>query len=631
MTPPATSAATIAQSQPSEIVYLGIADVLESPTNPRKHFDQKKLEELAESIGKVGVLQPVLVRPHPAKPGRHELVFGARRYRAAKLAGQKTIPVIVRTLTDGEVLEAQVIENLQREDVHPLEEADGYAQLMDKHGYTAESLAAKVGKSKAYVYARLKLRALGKGPREMFFAGELDASTALLVARIPDEKLQAKAAAEITESHYGGAKLSYRQAAEYVQKNYMLRLADAPFDVKSTTLVPAAGACGACPHRTGNQKELFGDVKGADVCTNPPCFEKKKAADWDTKSATAKKLGLRVLSDKEAQVALNSYSTAGEYAPLSAEVLSGHSYQKYSALVPSGKRPPAVAVARDERGKVVELFKRADLNKAAKLEKPKRFNERTQSYGSYAPSKEQILKQRGAAEGQRRALAAMVAHVEKGQSSKALLQGLALCAVGAMWADTIKAVVERRGFDQLTGQGMRGNAEEVLRAAVKHMGENQLRGLVFELLTIQSRHRINGIAYATVMKAAKVDPKKHEAAAIAELRKEAKEREAKKKAAAKAKEKKPAKPTPKKPAPSGKPPEKTVFLRRRTCARPECKEPAEHGKQLCALHTETPARQGICKHCGCTNTKPCEDENGDAACGWTDATETECTACVKVG
>lgn len=122
--------------------------LVESSTNPRQHFAEDDLNELAETIRKSGVLQAILVRP---KEERLEAVFGARQYRASLLAGKETIPALVREMSDFEVLEAQLVENLQRRDVHPMEEAEGYKRLLmlTDPTYTVEQIAAKVGKTSA--------------------------------------------------------------------------------------------------------------------------------------------------------------------------------------------------------------------------------------------------------------------------------------------------------------------------------------------------------------------------------------------------------------------------------------------------------------------------------------------------
>jgi ParB/RepB/Spo0J family partition protein len=253
------AAATPASSNTSpEFLTVALARLRESKTNPRRTFEPNAMQELAESIRSHGVLMPLLVRPAGEA---FEIVAGARRYRAAQLAKVTEVPVRIRHLSDKEVLEVQVIENLQRADIHPLEEADGYRRLHEKHGYSIEDLAAKVGKSKGYIYARMKLCALVPEARKPFLGGTISPSVALLLARIPVPTLQAKAAKEVTAGQLGP--MSFRQAVDHIQREYMLRLSDGGFPTTDPDLVPAAGACSTCPKRTGNQADLFEAAGGA--------------------------------------------------------------------------------------------------------------------------------------------------------------------------------------------------------------------------------------------------------------------------------------------------------------------------------------------------------------------------------
>jgi len=278
--------------------------LFESPLNPRKHFNQPALDELTASIAIHGVLQPLLVRPD--NQGQYEIVNGARRYRAAIAAGLTQVPAMIREMTDEQLLEAAVIENLQRDDLHPLEEAEGYGRMMQDHGYSADSLAEKISKSRSYIFGRLKLLDLSEDARRLFYAGTLNASTALLVARIPTHKLQAKAIEDITQTNYHGDTKSVREAGRWIRDRYMLRLADAPFPTDDGELVALAGPCGACPKRTGNAPELFDDIESADVCTDPDCFTTKKMAAAERRIQQAGK-DIQVITGEEAEKIMPSY------------------------------------------------------------------------------------------------------------------------------------------------------------------------------------------------------------------------------------------------------------------------------------------------------------------------------------
>lgn len=140
-------------------VELRITDIEPNADQPRKAFDQNALEELAENIKQHGLLQPIVVRP--LANGNYQIVAGERRWRASRIAGNKTILAIIKELTDEETMEIALIENLQREDLNPIEEAEGYKQLMDNFNMTQDTLAKRVGKSRSSIANALRLLDLG--------------------------------------------------------------------------------------------------------------------------------------------------------------------------------------------------------------------------------------------------------------------------------------------------------------------------------------------------------------------------------------------------------------------------------------------------------------------------------------
>src|SRR5438046_10358218 len=179
----------------SSIQDIPLEKIRHSKTNPRTQFDQSKLAELAENIRQHGVLQPILVRPLPkGAADTYELVAGARRYRASKLARRESIPATVRELTDAQALELQVIENVQRVDVHPLDEAQGYSALVELQPdtYTVESIASRVGRSPAYVSGRLRLIQLNPEAKQAFYEDKLTVAHAFEIARLqPNDQRRA--------------------------------------------------------------------------------------------------------------------------------------------------------------------------------------------------------------------------------------------------------------------------------------------------------------------------------------------------------------------------------------------------------------------------------------------------------
>lgn len=292
--------ADVAGSQVIRIVPL--EELHESPLNPRKHFDAKSLEELAANIREVGILSPLLVRPgkvrQGAAPDGYEIGAGHRRYRAAKLAQLQEVPCIVREMDDARFLEVLNIENLQREDVHPLDEGEGYRNLMKVGGYDVETVAAKVGKSKSYVYQRLKLAELIEPAKKAFLEEQITAGHAILIARLRPTD-QEEALKECFEGNmYGDGILSTRALREYIQDEIHLDLAGAPWD-KSKPFEGMNGvrhpACTTCPKRSGYEPALFPELGKQDVCLDRDCFKKKQDAHLQILQYNAKPAGEMLL------------------------------------------------------------------------------------------------------------------------------------------------------------------------------------------------------------------------------------------------------------------------------------------------------------------------------------------------
>ena len=259
--------------------------LIESTTNPRRLFEDGALKELAESIRVQGVLSPLLVRPLTGQG--FEIVAGARRYRAAQIAESATVPVRIVNLTDAEAMEAALIENLQRRDVHPLEEAQGFHALLnlEEPKYTIEQIGAKVGKLPAYIASRARLTELVPAIVEAFYAEEIGVGHALLLAKLQPAQQEAALASCFRED-WGGAAgkakrivLPVRHLQYWIEHNVLLLLKQAPFNKRDAQLLPAAGSCVDCPQRTGHNKLLFADVSGsADACTDPLCYAAKLEA-----------------------------------------------------------------------------------------------------------------------------------------------------------------------------------------------------------------------------------------------------------------------------------------------------------------------------------------------------------------
>ena len=176
----------------SETVTIPINDIEPNRDQPRREFDEQALQELADSIAAHGILQPLLLRPFP--DGGYQIVAGERRWRAARMAGLREIPAVI---TEQEVMELALIENLQREDLSPLEEAMGYQALMEQYGFTQEDVARSVGKSRPVIANALRLLNLPEEVRDMLSEGLISAGHARTLLSFPDEDSMIDAAKQV--------------------------------------------------------------------------------------------------------------------------------------------------------------------------------------------------------------------------------------------------------------------------------------------------------------------------------------------------------------------------------------------------------------------------------------------------
>lgn len=177
---------------------IEISKITRNPNQPRKNFDETALQELADSIKQNGVLQPILVRKIG---GKYQIVAGERRYQASKLAGLKEIPAVVRDIDDKEVFQLALIENLQRSDLSPMEEAKGYRQLIDSQGLTQEGLAKILSKSRSAIANTLRLMDLPTVVQEMIEQGLLTAGHARAILAVPTEEGRVELAQKVVKEN----------------------------------------------------------------------------------------------------------------------------------------------------------------------------------------------------------------------------------------------------------------------------------------------------------------------------------------------------------------------------------------------------------------------------------------------
>lgn len=260
-----SSGVVVPQSFPVESITLD--RIVNSEFNPRKSFSEASLQELADSIAQVGVLQPICVRP---KDEMFEIVYGERRYWAAVLANRTHIPAFVREMSDAEAEDAAITENLQREDVKPLEEAAAYRRALDSARHTVESLVGKFGKSEAYIRSRLKLCSLIDSLAELLDREEISVGIAIEIAKYDDGIQQ-----EVFDEHFAeNCRSSWKNArikevARRLYQRYMTQLDTYRFDKSE---------CMTCLNNTANQV-LFRDcTDGCAGCQNMDCMIRKNEA-----------------------------------------------------------------------------------------------------------------------------------------------------------------------------------------------------------------------------------------------------------------------------------------------------------------------------------------------------------------
>lgn len=314
-TKPAASAAP-------QLKEIAISSILPDPNQPRKYFSPVDDKDLLESIKAQGILQPLLIRPskcselimdaagHDTSPTDPKvqpflLVCGERRFRAAQAAGLQTVPALIRELDDEAALEAQIVENLQRKDVHPMEEAEVF-EILGKKGLTREQIGARVGKGDRFVRARLVLCGLNRDWRDLFLRYVIDLETALQICQYSDAlqkqilKDQELSKADMKDPDL---KIKIRDFSAYRGD-----LSSACFDKQDASLIPDRGACIGCPFNSATAS-LFPDDAKSPRCMNLECFRKKTDTAFERILAKAKedptiilvKEGYRAEDDKLVQ------------------------------------------------------------------------------------------------------------------------------------------------------------------------------------------------------------------------------------------------------------------------------------------------------------------------------------------
>jgi len=495
---------------------IALDRIVESPLNPRTNF--ANIEKLAASIRRdaVGLLVPVLVRPNSALgQGVYELGFGARRYRAVKLnaekhGGPRTIRVIVRPLTDRDLVELALIENLEREDLSDLEQGAGFYYLKEKQGVPVKELSEKFGVGERTIYNRIQMYlSLCPEVRAAVEAKEIIPSIALEISRRPNKDgTQIKMLQEVKArgiNTHAAAEALFREMFAY-------ELSSAPFDKDDPFLVADAGACGVCPHNSTRQNQLeLGDGRPPPKgqCTFIQCFKEKVAANVAKELEKHAAKGVKKLSAADSKRLFQGGTTilpGAEYVGLESPAQEHPKRPPWSKLL--GAETPQLYAAVDPSGNVHLVVDRTEaVNVARKL---KTLDKEQAERAGRDPAKERRAVQQASDMEEavaQKILVAGIAAAEEDLDSK-LLRAM----VSALLADasaTVRGPMEQR----------RGHSLEQLRKDLPRLKLPILRGLLFELVLGEQAECI-GAELADVMDALKLDRKKLEREVKEERQKE---------------------------------------------------------------------------------------------------------------
>lgn len=282
-----------------------------SRTN-RTVAEDDELHALAATIKAYGILQPIIVRKLPAerlqetfenpetRKAAFEIIAGERRFVAARVAGLRSVPYLLVEADNQLALQMQLIENLHRQNLNPIEEARQLQMLIEDFQLTREDAADAVRKSRTHVYETLRLLSLPHTAMQALKEGRLPRSHALLVLQRPTVAMQEEFAERVLTGGPDGGTMSLRSAQDLARRNYMTELDKAPFDLADALLCPKAGACTKCPKRTGATPDLW-DKQVPDSCTDTACFADKKDAQLARVKAEAVQAGRQIISGKAAR------------------------------------------------------------------------------------------------------------------------------------------------------------------------------------------------------------------------------------------------------------------------------------------------------------------------------------------
>lgn len=469
----ATAAAPMLQTVP-------IADLVESKTNPRHFFHPARLKELAHSVGQNGVLVPLVGRMLGKKI---EVVDGARRFRAAKLAELASVPVMMHVFTDAQVIEIQNITNLQRDDLHPLEEAESFENLLKLEGYTVELIAEKISKDASYVYRRRQLGRLDFRIKKLFLDNAIGIKHATIIARqsAADQQLILKDGLYQYEGYQDPKTHKWenrkvvatpRTLEKWIDQHLLLVLAASPWDLDSPDLLPKAGSCTTCPKRSGQNQALFSDlVDKTERCLDVQCFNAKLNAHIARAISDAKAAGGRLAMIQ------NGWGVHGQKVPTGA--LNPNMWKKADKACLH--QIAGIIVAGDNIGKIIDVC----LTHTCKTHWDSGSGRSAKSPAEQWAEKKKQLEIKITSRVRHALLDQVLELVRKNKLNGAReLELMGWHMIKRSTNDDKKELCRFLGVELAKGDGFNGGMDKKLIARVKYENEPQMRGLLLTIVLL---------------------------------------------------------------------------------------------------------------------------------------------------
>jgi ParB/RepB/Spo0J family partition protein len=469
--------ATKSKQQVQAFSHIKLSQLVPSSTNPRKTFGKDDMKELVSSVKQHGIIQPLTVR---MKGKKYEIIAGHRRFEAAKKVGLASVPTIIRETSDEEMIAVQLVENLQRADIPPLEEAESYVALLQA-GKSMQEIALLTGRPVAYVTRRTKLDDLIDLAKKDLRAGKLPVAYALEICRIDDPGSQRKIFDEWKDDRISSVGQLRNMIARHTQGD----LKTINFSLDDAVLYPEAGACTTCQFNTATKAVLFEDLASKDPrCLNVSCLDSKKRRAYIRAADEYKAKGGMAWSPGESDTNLPKHQIGGTfesgsstYVFVSSKDHIGGKYQSYHEAFKKHLKPIMVWNGKGEGTEYI--YNMGDLQKTAKehgikLSRP--------SSGMSAREKEQRLEQKFNRKVLDEVATRFVKAIEEAPISLDEHMDLVLDrAIQRCYGPNLQSINRRRGWTKVEGEY---SASQVTRRYGKELDGNGKTALILEIMFI---------------------------------------------------------------------------------------------------------------------------------------------------